>query len=41
VVQKAVFTRNYNSFFNHFLKYHVKILLGGFNAKVGGRIFSN
>jgi hypothetical protein len=27
--------------FDHFPKYHMKILLGGFNAKVGERIFSN
>ena len=25
--------------FDHFLKYHMKILLGDFNAKVGGRTF--
>jgi hypothetical protein len=27
--------------FDHFLKYHMKILLCDFNAKVGERIFSN
>jgi len=28
-------------FFYHFPKYHMKFLLGDFNAKVGKRIFSN
>jgi hypothetical protein len=28
-------------FFNHFPKYHMKILFGDFNAKVGEKIFSN
>jgi hypothetical protein len=27
--------------FDHFPRYHKKILLGDFNAKVGERIFSN
>ena len=27
--------------FNHFLKYHVQILLGDFDAKWGERLFSN
>ena len=27
--------------FDHLPKYHMKILLGDFIAKVGGRIFSN
>jgi hypothetical protein len=26
--------------FDHFPKYHIKILLGDFNAKIGERIFS-
>ena len=36
--QKIVFMRNYSRFFYHFPKYHVKILLGDFNAKVGREI---
>jgi hypothetical protein len=36
MIQKAVF----NEVFNHFFKYHMKIVLGDFNAR-GERIFSN
>jgi len=36
---KTVFMRIKSSFFYHFPKYHMKILLGEFNAKVGERIF--
>jgi len=33
--QKIIFMRNQSRFFYHFPKYHMKILLGDFNAKVG------
>jgi len=32
---KDSFMRNYSRFFHHFPKYHMEILLGDFNAKVG------
>jgi hypothetical protein len=35
VFQKTDFMRLESSFFYHFTKYHMKILLGDFNAKVG------
>jgi len=35
MIQKTVFMRNYSRFDYHFPKYHMKILLGDFNAKVG------
>ena len=39
---KDSFYEDLERVFNHFPKYHMKILLGYFNAKVGGeRIFSN
>ena len=42
MIQKTVFMRNRSSFFYHFPKYHMKILLGDFNAKVQReRILSN
>ena len=41
MIQKAVFMRIRAGFFYHFPKYHIKILLGDFNAKWGERIFSN
>jgi len=34
IIQKTVFLRNYSRFFYHFPKYHIKILLGDFHAKV-------
>jgi endonuclease/exonuclease/phosphatase family metal-dependent hydrolase len=33
--KKTVFTRNWSRFLNNFPKYHMKILLGDFNVKVG------
>ena len=33
--QKIDFMRNWRGFFYHFPKYHMKIILGDFNAKVG------
>ena len=35
MIQKCVFVRNKNSFFYHFPKYHMNILLGEFLAKLG------
>jgi len=35
MIPTTVFTRNWSSFFYHFPKYHMKILFGDFNAKVG------
>ena len=35
MIEKIVFTRNWSRFFDHFPRYHMKILLGDFNAKVG------
>ena len=35
MIQKTVFMRNYSRFFLSFPKYHMKILLGYINAKVG------
>jgi len=35
MIQKTVFSRNWSRFFYHFPKYHMKILFGDFNAKVG------
>ena len=35
MIQKTVFMRNSSKIFYHFLKYHMKILLGDLNAKVG------
>jgi len=35
MIQKTVFMRNWSRFFIIFLKYHMKILLGDINAKVG------
>jgi hypothetical protein len=32
---KDSFIRNYSTFFYNFPKYHIKILLGDFNAKLG------
>jgi hypothetical protein len=41
LIQKTEFMRKESRFFYHFTKYHLKILLGDFNAKVGTEIFSN
>ena len=38
---KDSFCEELEQVFDHFPKYHMKILLGDFNAKVGERIFSN
>ena len=38
---KASFYEELEQVFDHLPKYRMKILLGDFNAKVGGRIFSN
>jgi len=35
IIPKTVFTRNKSRIFCHFPKYHIKILLGDFNAKEG------
>ena len=35
IIQKAVFMANASRLFYHFPKYHIKILLGDFNAKFG------
>ena len=35
MIQKIVFTRNWSRLFDHFPRYHTKIILGDFNAKVG------
>ena len=35
MIQKIVFTRNWSRFLIIFLGYHMKILLGDFNGKVG------
>ena len=35
MIQKTSFMMNFGRFFDHFPKYHVKILLGHFTAKVG------
>ena len=35
MIQKTVFMRNQSRVFYHFYKYHIKILLGDVNAKVG------
>jgi len=35
MIQKTVFVRNYSIFFYYFTNYHIKILLGDFNSKVG------
>ena len=35
MIQKTGFTRHYSRFFYQFPKYHKKIILGDFNAKVG------
>jgi len=37
---KDSFYEELEQVFNHFPKYHMKILLGDFNAKVGREIFS-
>ena len=38
---KDSFYEELEQVFDHFPTYHMKILLGDFNAKVGKRIFSN
>jgi len=38
---KDSFYEDLEQVFDHIPKYHMKILLGDFNAKVGERIFSN
>ena len=38
---KESFCEELEQVFDHFPKYHMKILLGDFNAKVGRRVFSN
>ena len=38
---KDSFYEELEQVFDHFPKYHTKILLGDFNAKVGRRLFSN
>jgi len=38
---KDIFYAELEQVFSHFPKYHIKILLGDFNAKLGERIFSN
>ena len=38
---KDSFYEELEQVFNHFHMYHMKIVLGGFNAKFGERIFSN
>jgi len=38
---KDSFYEDLEQVFHHFPKYHMKILFGDFNAKVGERIFSN
>ena len=35
MIQKTSFYEELDQVFNHFHKYHMKILLGDFNAKVG------
>ena len=35
MIQKIAFMRNKSRFFYHFPKYHMEILLGDFNAKLG------
>jgi hypothetical protein len=35
IIEKTVFMRNLSMFFYNFSKYHLKFLLGDFNAKVG------
>jgi len=40
MIQNRIVMKNWSRFFYHFPKYHMKILLGDFNAKVGrGNIF--
>jgi hypothetical protein len=39
VIQNTVFTRNWSKFFYHFPNYHMKIVLGDFNAKVGRELW--
>jgi hypothetical protein len=41
MIQKTVFYKELEQVFDNFRKYHTKILLGDFNAKVGERIFSS
>ena len=38
---KDSFYEELEQVFDHFPKYHMKIILGNFNEKVGNRIFSN
>jgi hypothetical protein len=38
---KDTFYKETGQVFDHFPKYHMKILLGEFNPKVGERIFPN
>ena len=38
---KEIFYEELGHVFNNFPKYHMKILLGSFNAKIRERIFSN
>jgi len=38
---KHSFYEELEQVFDHFPKYHMKILLGDFNAKVGDRLFSS
>ena len=35
MIKKTVFTRNWSRVFYYFPNYHMKILLGDYNAKVG------
>jgi hypothetical protein len=41
VIKKAAFFQELGQVFHNFARYHIKILLRYFNAKVGERIFSN
>jgi hypothetical protein len=40
-VKKDSFCEELGQVFDQFPRYHIKILMGDFNAKVGGRTFLN
>jgi hypothetical protein len=41
MIQKTFFCNELEHVFRHFPKYHIKILLGNFNANVGGKNIFN